>query len=349
MSNEELVAKIQAGENVSENMEQLYKQCSKHIWNWVNRFSVNSQYDHYDLFQESYFGFRKAVEKYNHNSSYAFVPFLKFYVNNTLFSYIGSFRGISGTTSARMNRYRRFIADYMCEHNEYPDDETIIASLSDFSEKRLDTVRELFKSTEEHYTKDTKNDEGFSLLDVLIDESENLEENVIEQLEQERLASVLWSEVDKLPEKESKVIHLHYQNDLTFQQIAAVMSYSSKSGAATAESRAIKKLQNNETVRAIATDFDYSCNSAYHDGLGHFRHTFSSRVEELALKMITKEEGLELLTPIEKVIYVMKRDKKPNAVIMKEIGCCKDTVQVHYRSANQKIEAYRQQQAAIAM
>lgn len=63
MTNEELVEKIQAGEDVQTNMGLLYQQNQPLIYKFALPYS--EMMDINDLMQEAYFGLVKAVEKYD--------------------------------------------------------------------------------------------------------------------------------------------------------------------------------------------------------------------------------------------------------------------------------------------
>ena len=73
MTNEELVALIQAGDHVSENMTMLYQQNRRFIAGLALPFSNSVELD--DLMQEAYFGLEKAVSKYDPTLGYAFLTY----------------------------------------------------------------------------------------------------------------------------------------------------------------------------------------------------------------------------------------------------------------------------------
>ena len=63
MENEELVIRIQAGENVSENMELLYSQIQSYIWSIAWRYRDTGEME--DLMQEGYLALYPAIENYD--------------------------------------------------------------------------------------------------------------------------------------------------------------------------------------------------------------------------------------------------------------------------------------------
>ena len=73
MNNEELVALIQAGDHVSENMTMLYQQNRRFITGIALPFSNSSDLE--DLMQEAYFGLERAVSKYDASLGYKFLTY----------------------------------------------------------------------------------------------------------------------------------------------------------------------------------------------------------------------------------------------------------------------------------
>lgn len=82
MTNEEMVTRIQAGE--TELYEALWKSVRGSVWITAKRYwkSDQSITEADDLMQEAYFGFVKAVQKYDTQAKYKFTTALKFYISN---------------------------------------------------------------------------------------------------------------------------------------------------------------------------------------------------------------------------------------------------------------------------
>ena len=76
VENEELVRQIQAGINVSSNLEQLYLKNRPFIYNTARKYSKQAEID--DLMQEGYLGLQKAASMYNPDHETKFISSMKF-------------------------------------------------------------------------------------------------------------------------------------------------------------------------------------------------------------------------------------------------------------------------------
>lgn len=73
MTNEQLVARIQAGENVSENMSQLYDQVKDFIRSIAWKYRNSAELD--DLEQEGYLALYPAIDGFNPAAGYKFLTY----------------------------------------------------------------------------------------------------------------------------------------------------------------------------------------------------------------------------------------------------------------------------------
>lgn len=73
VENEELVRQIQAGINVSSNLEQLYLKNRPFIYNTAIKYSKQAEID--DLMQEGYLGLQKAASMYNSDNDAKFITY----------------------------------------------------------------------------------------------------------------------------------------------------------------------------------------------------------------------------------------------------------------------------------
>ena len=348
MSNEELVAIIQAGENVSENMGLLYKQCKSFIAWTVKKFMniAPGKFDIDDLLQESYFGLLKAVENYNPENEQKF--YYDRYVKAAIYNYIGALYGIGNTVMWRYGKYKKAIAAFFDSNGRLPKDEEI-AEILNVSQERIKNLRKL-QTVLEDSSLDidcSEMEDGTLGAYDLIPGDENIEDEVLDRLAKDHVSNLLWLEVDKLPFNQNQVLHLKYQQNLTTPVIADILGYTTYKSVCNAEYTAFSKLRENELIQELAEETGCDCKAAYHDGLRAFKHNRSSKVEYLALKKLTYDEELQVLTPAEKVVYSMRKTGKTIKEIGKELEYSRANISLLMKSANQKLEAYRQQQAEM--
>lgn len=86
MTNEQLVIRIKAGTDVTENMQQLWQQNQGFIFKIAIQYQNMSELD--DLIQESYFGLCKAVDHYNPDMDASFIHYASFWIRQQLIRYI---------------------------------------------------------------------------------------------------------------------------------------------------------------------------------------------------------------------------------------------------------------------
>ena len=78
MTNEQLVLRIQAGENVAENMEQLYNQVSRFIHSVASRYRDSGELE--DLEQEGYLALYPAIDGYDPNQGATFLTYAEYHI-----------------------------------------------------------------------------------------------------------------------------------------------------------------------------------------------------------------------------------------------------------------------------
>lgn len=86
MENEELVIRIQAGENVSENMELLYSQIQGYIWSIAWRYRDTGEME--DLMQEGYLALYPAIENYDPAAGCKFLTYASRWIRQGMQRYL---------------------------------------------------------------------------------------------------------------------------------------------------------------------------------------------------------------------------------------------------------------------
>ena len=86
MTNEQLVARIQAHENEAENMLQLYNQNRGIIYKIAMKYQGYAEIE--DLMQEGYIGLCYAVQHYNAEQYNSFIHYAAFWIKQVMLRYI---------------------------------------------------------------------------------------------------------------------------------------------------------------------------------------------------------------------------------------------------------------------
>lgn len=124
MTNEELVALIQAGVDVQSNMGQLWTQNRKFIIKIALPYSKSCELE--DLIQEAYFGLEKAVEKYDTEKGFQFLTYAEHWIRQEIHRYCqnsGRLKRVPVHWIEQISKYQKFRSDYQAITGSEPVDE----------------------------------------------------------------------------------------------------------------------------------------------------------------------------------------------------------------------------------
>lgn len=126
MTNEQLALCIQAGENVAENMEQLYLQVKGfiHAVAWKYRDSGEIE----DLEQEGYLALYTAVDSYNPAAGVKFLTYAAYYIRQRMQRYLqqnGSCLRLPVHCMELVRKYEKFRQNYKRDNGYEPSDSAI--------------------------------------------------------------------------------------------------------------------------------------------------------------------------------------------------------------------------------
>ena len=209
ITNEQLVAKIQAEENTAENMLQLWQQTKAYIYKVAKRYSGYAEMD--DLMQEGYLGLNAAVEHYKPDQGTKFIIYLTFWLKMRMQRYIennGSVRLPSGIYQAVM-RYKRFVRQYEQECGCEPSELACRAFLGVSEEELMDIRESANKANVSSLDSVVSQDNDKIVLRDLIASDQNLEEDAIKKRDREMMQEELNYIIDNLPDEQRRVIQEH--------------------------------------------------------------------------------------------------------------------------------------------
>lgn len=290
MTNEELVALIQAGINASDNMGQLYQQNEGFIRNVAFPFSKTVELE--DLMQEAYFGLEKAVQKFNPNEGVQFLTYAEYLIRSCVQRYCancGRAKRIPVHVVERISKYQKFHSDFRAVVGDEPIDQEYCAHLG-LTPAQLKTLRSyMAEDMLVSLNATLPGTEDFTLADTIPD-GFSLEETVVDRLTGESGKAVLWGAVSDLGGRYPTIIEDEYKNGQTLTQIAEQMSVSTER-VRQLKNRAIKLLRRSRKAKEAAEIYGYGCGQSYHWGFGRFKETGSSSTEFLAIKRIENAES----------------------------------------------------------
>lgn len=219
MINEELVLAIQAGLDVTGNMEQLYNQNIGMIIKLTEKYKGIEELQ--DLRQEAYFGLVRAVELWDPEREARFLTFAIICIKSVLHRYIaecGSLIKVPEYQKTLIYKYDRCMNEFRARLGRDATPEELRALL-EISKDQLEQLKKdratlAIRSTSEVIGGD---DDDITLEDTLPAEDDQYED-AVDRIQQEQLSRELWAQVDKLPEREASVVRGKYLNGETYAQ-----------------------------------------------------------------------------------------------------------------------------------
>lgn len=286
MTNEQLVARIRAGEDEAGNMLTLWQQNKGFIAMFARKYSNQTEFD--DLMQEGYIGLCKAVQSYDPERGFSFISYAAFPIRQTMQNYIinccRTIR-IRAEVDKELYEYKKFLNEFHKYYGREPSELEIRAFL------RLDRedVKRLKKieNTRQIGSLDTPVTGAEDItLSELVASDQDLEEEVIERLDREQAYKSLWESVDALPENEKAVIRMRYSSDKrkTRTETAQALNVSLNTSLKY-EHRAMEKLRRQQSRQWYRYYEPKSLRAAHihHVGVRNFQRTWTSEVERDAM------------------------------------------------------------------
>ena len=291
MTNEELVYKIQSGENTSENMMLLYGQVKDFIRSVAWKYRNSEELE--DLEQEGFLALYSAIENYNSAAGCKFLTYAEKWIRQRMQRYIqnqGSCLRIPVYCLEKVKKYKNFCERYEEETGERPSD-FITARFLGFTEEQVKNIR-VYACMASVGCLDApvtglEGTEDSHVID-LVASAENLEEETVERLANDQLKKTLWGCVAELPEEQRDVIKRCYQNGDALSKIG-LSTGRTFSEVRKLHGKALKVLRRypyGEKLRPFLPEDERIYSSAlWGNGAEHFNRTWTSSTERVALKL----------------------------------------------------------------
>lgn len=291
MTNEELVALIQSGEDRDGSyMLQLWQQNRRFIYKLATKYQGYEDID--DLQQEGYIGLCNAVQAYQPYDQVPFINYAAYWIKQSMQRYIdqnGSVIRIPVHMRQRISSYRKMRASFQRNIGREPTEQEIGLSLGISPEQ----VRQLIK--------DVRMDRIGSLDKALADEDQettvgdlvacdaDIEGEILDKVQQEELKAVLWPLVDTLPAKQSAVLRMRYQEGLTLTECGRQLGTTAE-GARTYQAKALREMRKPSKSRKLRP-FLPEAERIYSSGIAGtgaqaFNRTWTSATERTALRLV---------------------------------------------------------------
>ena len=279
MENEELVALIQTGHDVKENMQSLYQQNKGFIYKLSLKYSGFMEME--DLLQEAYIALNDAVNTYKPSEA-IFVSWLgqciKYHFNDVI-RYPGAY--IPKGLRLELSKYNLFRETYKDHCGEYPSDEVIKETLN-IDEKKLMMLRKARIATNcvSIYTP-LEFSEQLTISDTI--SAEDVYQDIDDKYDTEKSNRIIHEECRKLKPNEQTIIKQSFWDGKTLAEAGRSMNIS-RERARQIQNRALSKLYKELSQMQIFKEEIDEYSGAYRGNLKKFNTTMTSTPERLAIR-----------------------------------------------------------------
>ena len=287
LSNEQLVLRIKAGENVAGNMLQLWQQNQGFIRSIAKKYAVYEEIE--DLIQQGYFGLCNAVNGYDPESCVSFMHYASFWIRQSMQRYVeecGKVVRIPTHFRGKLTKYKKLTATMYTEFGRKPTDQELCYYLSVGYEKLEELKRAAVMDKMGSLDIPVGESEESTLCDFV--ECPDCPENeILDNMQAEQLKKVIWTLVDDLPGKSPEVLRTKFQEDLTLKEIAVRIGTTIEA-ARQWQYKGLRELRkpsrSNELMPFVRDDYVYN-QALRGNGVGSFNRTWTSSTERVALKL----------------------------------------------------------------
>lgn len=291
MTNEQLAARIQAGENVGNNMAILYDQVKDFIHAMAYKYHGQGELE--DLEQEGFLALYDAIDHYEADQGVKFLTYASHWIRQRMQKYIqntGSPLRLSAGRQEAIRKYRKFCTEFQAEQGCKPTEAELCRSLwltlEQLREIQYDACMTAVKSLDAPI-KGAEGEEDTTLGELAASAADPCEE-LLDRLEQEELCSILWQCVDSLPGKQPDVIRSRYKDNLTMKQCGQFCGIS-EAEVRKQQLKALRSLRSGENAKKLRPflpeDAWIYSGALIGNGVERFNHTWTSSTERIAMEL----------------------------------------------------------------
>ena len=285
MTNEELVDRIQHGIDPGDNIEQLYQQNYRLIFQIARKYAFMDEMD--DLLQEAYFGLNEAVKRYESTAGVKFMSYATYWIRQAIQRYLennGRCIRIPAAMQANIRKYHRVMKAFEQELGRKPTNRELCYYLN-ISKKTLEEVRKaVYSDRIQSLDEFLPGSEELELGETVRDYSVDLENDIVDGMMEQSKRTELWQIVkDNVTQEENTVITARFRKGLTLEQTGEQIG-KSRDMARQIEGNALRKLRRSRITRHLEERFEVNYARGYRGSMSSFRYTGTSVVESIAIR-----------------------------------------------------------------
>jgi len=298
MTNEHLVMRIKAGEDVAENIVQLDDQVKDFIRSIAWRYRESGELE--DLEQEGYLALYPAIEGFDPAAGCKFLTYAEKWIRQRIKRYIqnnGSCLRIPVQRLETIRQYEKFVSSYAAESGRKPSDWRLAVNLGCSMEQvkriREDASRARLGSLDSPVTGlDGWED---ATAGEFVADPFDLEAEVIDRMEGDELRRILWECVDSLPGQQPEVIRKRYKGGMTLAEIGRQQGATPET-VRQVHAKALRELRKPrycKRLRPFLPEAERIYSKALAGGgVERFQQTWTSSTERAALWLIESGEDI---------------------------------------------------------
>ncbi len=291
MENEQLVARIRAHEDESDNMLKLWQQNQGFIGRMAARYSSYAEIE--DLKQEGYIALCEAVRHYDLASGVPFINYAAFWMKQQMSRYIdncGSVVRIPVGVRGEIRRYKKICNEYRKYYGAEPSERELCALLRMSPEELRKIQENARKGQIQSLSAPIGADNEEMTLEDTVASGEDMEEECAGKLDRENMKRELWIAVDSLPADQAQTIRCRYMDGMTLKETGERQGISIERVRQN-DRKAIRTLRLNKYSRKYRGYYEEYLSAApvRHVGVSSFQRTWTSEVEREVMRCAGKE------------------------------------------------------------
>lgn len=286
MTNEQLVLRIQAGEDEAKNMLQLWEQNQRFIGSIAVKFSGYAEMD--DLKQEGYIAMCNAVRNYDPDQGSTFIHYAAFWIRQGMQRYIENCCGairIPVGVQTEIRKYKKICSSFQKQYGREASDRELCGLLCVNGEKLDQLKKDAEMGQIRSLSEPIGGEDGDITLGDAVVSDGNLEETTMQDLDAEIMKRDLWIAVDELPGKLPSVIRCRFLEGKTLQEVGRLIGVN-REAVRRQQEKALRELRLSSRGRKYRGYYkEYiSASPVCHVGVESFQRTWTSSTEREALR-----------------------------------------------------------------
>lgn len=285
MTNEQLVLRIQAGEDEAKNMLQLWEQNQRFIGSIAVKFSGYAEMD--DLKQEGYIAMCNAVRNYDPDQGSTFIHYAAFWIRQGMQRYIENCCGairIPVDVQTEIRKYKKICSSFQKQYGREATDRELCGLLCMDGEKLDQLKKDAEMGQIRSLSEPIGGEDGDITLGDAVASADDLEGTTMQDLDAELMKRDLWIAVDELPGKLPSVIRYRFLEGKTLQEVGRLIGVN-REAVRRQQEKALRELRLSSRGRKYRGYYEeyISASPVRHVGVESFQRTWTSSTEREAL------------------------------------------------------------------